>query len=64
MTSGADSSPAVVVHGGRRGLTQGGSYPALTLSGLVAMLPEVITRLTVDSSASSVAGGLEILGQV
>ncbi len=28
------------------------------------MLPEVITRLTVDSSASSVAGGLEILGQV
>lgn len=64
MTSGADSSPAVVVHGGRRGLAQGGSYPALTLSGLVAMLPEVITRLTVDSSASSVAGGLEILGQV
>ena len=34
-------------------------YPALTLSGLVAMLPEVITRLTVDSSASSVAGGLK-----
>lgn len=64
MTSGADSLPAVVVHGGRRGLAQGGSYPALTLSGLVAMLPEVITRLTVDSSASSVAGGLEILGQV
>ncbi|MGA4816358.1 hypothetical protein ACPA9J_20295 [Pseudomonas aeruginosa] len=28
MTSGADSSPAVVVHGGRRSLAQGGSYPA------------------------------------
>ena len=41
-----------------------GAIRPLTLSGLVAMLPEVITRLTVDSSASSVAGGLEILGQV
>jgi len=54
MTSGADSSPAVVVHGGRRSLAQGGSYPALTLSGLVAVLPEVIAQLTADPAASSV----------
>ncbi len=28
------------------------------------MLPEVITRLTVDPAASSVVGGLETLDQV
>ncbi|MBF2900053.1 hypothetical protein ACTVZD_32595 [Pseudomonas aeruginosa] len=61
MTSGADSSPAVVVHA-RPGARWELSDPYIL--DLVAVLPEVITRLTVDSSASSVAGGLEILGQV
>ncbi|KSL10691.1 integrase [Pseudomonas aeruginosa] len=41
-----------------------GSYPALTFSALVAVLPEVIARLTADPAASSVAGGLETLDQV
>ncbi|ARG90169.1 TPA: hypothetical protein ACKPYC_005763 [Pseudomonas aeruginosa] len=31
-----------------------GNYPALTLSGLVAVLPEVIARLTADPAASKV----------
>ncbi|MGV8637768.1 tyrosine-type recombinase/integrase, partial [Pseudomonas aeruginosa] len=41
-----------------------GSYPALTFSARVAVLPEVIARLTADPAASSVAGGLETLDQV
>ncbi|MCS8108785.1 hypothetical protein N0441_05750, partial [Pseudomonas aeruginosa] len=61
MTSGADSSPAVVVHA-RPGARWELSDPYIL--DLVAVLPEVITQLTADPAASSVVGGLETLDQV